>query len=219
MCCIEDVRKILRKHNCDLQYSVWASRSKSFFAISIDFKDDHCLKIEQYMQMNHDNNKIHYKPLPIIKKKWIEGAINSAYVLNKSQDWLFIFGGMSKIVTRESTLEIPQDWIIAFDLNKKEFYNCSIHCPFEGPMYAISMINSHKDKLLVFGFVHDLYRNDKWKNLNLCPDYLIKLMKKYVVTEYIHILGQSKTHLFNIEYKHFKINIDKLIRSVICEDD
>ena len=86
-------------------------------------------------------------------------------------------------------------------------------------MYAISMINSHKDKLLVFGFVHDLYRNDKWKNLNLCPDYLIKLMKKYVVTEYIHILGQSKTHLFNIEYKHFKINIDKLIRSVICEDD
>jgi len=214
----------MKKRSYKLQFSCWINRFELFCCINLDKHEQCCLNDDQYFLINggkdDDSNEI-YEKQPTLSRKWIPGAINATYVLNKSKDWIFILGGRmlgacidAPWWSKDEFFE--HDLINVYDINKREFHKCSIKCPVKGSMYAICMINEREDELLVNGFVNDSYRGKKWRNLLLCPSYLIKLIKKYVFIEYIHIFGKSDRGDISRQ-QHFKINTDHLIESIMTE--
>ena len=187
-----------------LQFAVTINKFNSIFAISIN-KDDRNLVIDEYIS-NDDS----YTQSKRATTKQIYGAYNSGYALTKSEDLIFISGGFippnANYTLSGNEIQGPSNSIIIFNLRKMDFFECTIKCPFKGAMHAISMTNEHQDELLVFGFIHESYQNKEWNNILKLPIYLMKFVLKFIVTEYIHILGQYNR-------KHFKINVDHLLTS------
>jgi len=194
-----------------LQFSCWSNKFQSWVSISIN-EDLMCLQSDDCIMIpRRCSDKLVYKEQSRLRMtNWIFAAYNSGYVLITTEDLIFIFGGEALPLRYERRYFDPFgscDRIIAYDLNEKEFYECSIDCPLKGGIHAVSMRNPKQDEFLVFGFVNDSYRNEKFKNMIQFPTYLTRLMTKYFCTEYIHVLGKY-------DHQHFKINVDYLIESM-----
>ena len=196
-----------------LQFTVWTG--KAIVAISIN-KDDRNLVIDKYISLNNNNFS---KQQRLERNKLCFGCNYSGYALNKTQEFAFICSGIMPLNVQCASGNViqqgPCDTIFICNLNNMTFYQCTIKCPFKGPMHAICMTNENEDELLVFGFVNYLYRNKEWENILKCPFYLITFIQKFIVTEYLHILG------CDIQYhhgEHFKINIDRLITSIMYDE-
>ena len=71
---------------------------------------------------------------------------------------------------------------------------------------AIIMKCEERDKQLCYAFVNALYQKKKYQNLQLLPNYLIKLIRNFVSIETLHLLSNQG---------HYKICIDTILSSII----
>ena len=133
----------------------------------------------------------------------------ACYVINQTKDFVFIVGVGS---------------IIIFDFRQFRFHRCKISCPTIQQhscscccknYSAICTSNRSKDKLMVYGYIHDLYKNkEEMQSIRFPSKYVIEIILKNIWTEWIHLMRDMITS--NVEKTHVKIRVDELIDS--CHD-
>ena len=139
------------------------------------------------------------------------GNMFAGYAMTKAEDYLFILGGEIDDSGHNGDI-CPKNSITVYDLKRNECYETSIICPtVSGTMYAICMVDEELDELIMFGFVHGVYRLKQFDDMRHLPVYLIKMMSKWFCTEYVHILARFDTG----SGRHWKINIDEILNKMI----
>ena len=130
---------------------------------------------------------------------------HACYVINQSKDFVFIIGVGS---------------IIIFDFRQFRFIRCTLFCPTLNKIChcccknysAVCTSNRSKDKLMVYGYIHDLYKNkEEMQSIRFPSKYVIEIILKNIWTEWIHLMRDMVTS--KLQKTHVKINIDQLINS------
>ena len=76
-------------------------------------------------------------------------------------------------------------------------------CPKTYKLKVFTMNNKDKDKMTMFAFVRDTWKRMSINDSLYPPHYLIKLMSRYYLNEFVH--------LFDREGKHWKVDVFDII--------
>ena len=80
---------------------------------------------------------------------------------------------------------------------------------------AILTRNKEFDDLLTFGYVHECYKMEKFKDMQVIPFYLIRFIGKWICCETIHLFTLHGDK--DMTRKHWTIDVDKIMQSVMSE--
>ena len=177
----------------------YIKKNNSIFTVYLDCKND-CFKIGEYLLLNNTWNTFNIN-IPS-QNNHLNYLFSAGIVMNKTEEYLIILGAPKHC--------IYNDIISIYDIKKNKFYKCSLKTPTKEPIQAICMNDNQRDELIVFGFVNHCYQAKEFKNLAYLPNYLINIIRKKVLIEYIHIL----TYDINTN-QHWKIKVDDIIANII----
>ena len=125
------------------------------------------------------------------------------HVVTMNEKYIIIFGGRSG-GKREGTYE-PIDDIYCVDVDKMRVMKSKICLPRATcRCKGIIMKDVVRDKLIVFGYVRDCWKDDEYVHLRMLPDYLIKMISGYYGGQYLHVVMDRTLH--------YKINIDRVLQ-------
>ena len=172
-------------------------RERKFFAIYEYSTDEQIFK-----KSVHINGEI---PIELVQSEFE----TACYVMNQSKDLVLIVGVGS---------------IIIFDFRQFKFLRCkhtlacptmkhTCHCCCKN-YSAVCTSNRKKDKLIVYGYIHDLYKNKEMQTIRFPSKYVIEMVFTKTWTEWIHLMRDMISS--NVPKTHVRINIDQLINS--CHD-
>ena len=127
---------------------------------------------------------------------------HAVFIVNQNQDYVFIFG---------------DDVTFILDLRNLKFMRCGISSPmtvqFETSFQAVCTSNREMDELIVDGCIRQFYNQKELQSLKLLPTYLVDIIKKFIWTEYIHLIRTLIGNQYDTTEpsNHIKINIEDLI--------
>ena len=137
---------------------------------------------------------------------------HAVFIVNQNQDYVFIFG---------------DDLIFILDLHNLKFMRCGISSPMKRSrsFHAVCTSNRHRDELIVDGCIRQFYNQKELQSLKLLPTYLVDIIKKFIWTEYIHLIRRLIGNMWDTTEpsvsgnecdtteppNHIKINIEDLI--------
>lgn len=113
-------------------------------------------------------------------------AVNGQYVL--------IFGG--KKCDSSTNVQTHDIWI--YSVKHQTFRKSKIRCPSKYKCQAIAVREGIRDELCVFGFARVVWKNEKITDSIFPPRYLLKLINRFYLDEYIHIFSG---------WDHWRINV------------
>lgn len=119
-------------------------------------------------------------------------------ILNKSM--ILIFNGYDK------NIYIYDD----IDTNK-QCYISDIKCPIEDEEnYKIFVINNDNKtlNLLIWGYIRHFWNNFSTTENRFLPDYLIKIIYRYGIDEWVHLFANCMFHK-----EHYKMNVMDIINN------
>ena len=164
----------------------------------------------------------HFASFSLHDKKWIKlKACQFNYdhytkVVMTCDDKYVFFMAVQSENGSYGSLEILGE-IYAFNATDYTFKKCSMRWPEDGPMEAIMVRDAERDKLLAFGYVNMCFKLKEMTNVQVLPHYLIALIGKWFMMEYIHLfthLGEGYDSEIDLKHYHWKINVDHLIASI-----
>jgi len=120
---------------------------------------------------------------------------NFGLVSTKNERYIIILGGCAI-----HSCVFSND-IFIYDIRNNKFIKSKIKCPKKGMYYAIIINNSKRDEITCFGFINYCYKSNNFINIQLLPQYLIKIICSYFCHEEIYLLKRGTG-------EHWKINVD-----------
>ena len=134
-------------------------------------------------------------------------VLNGKYVVlfgGSCYDWTF---------SRDRERYLHDDiWI--YYVKSKRFVMSDIKCPEKGGFEAVKM-NDHKlDEITVTGYVRNTWNEFKISSHLFPPNYLIKVMQRYFMNEYVHLFQKDSGDWDLREYKHWKMNLFDIISTI-----
>ena len=115
--------------------------------------------------------------------------------------FIILFGGEKKGVP------INDIWI--YCVKNQSFKKSNIKCPFKGQCQAFTYNDDRKDELTIFGYFRAKWSKCGMANHLFPPTYLIKIVNKYYLNQWIHLLF--------IKWNNFHWKID--IYDILCDID
>ena len=79
-------------------------------------------------------------------------------------------------------------------ISKGIFNKLTIKCPGKSPYQAFTIKDRRKDELLTFGWMKNEWRISAIDDHLFPPQYLIRIIYKYYVNEFIHLFGDLGGH-------------------------
>ena len=146
----------------------------------------------------------------ILNNKWthwekkIESIFCAAIVATKGEQYLFFIGGLNSN-SNTGWFGGCTDRILMYDVRNDDFKQISIKCPVESQFAAAITRDDARDELLTFGFINHCYTSSQFRNVQLLPHYLIRLITNWICHENIHLISTDGDHWF--------IDIDSFIQS------
>ena len=183
-----------------------------------------------------DDNKFAQCIIPqnlnnISEYKWIDLKLSTPFgyervgcevdsvsiVATFDDNFVFIIQGKCSIGIDINKFNKQTPSIYVFDTKNNTCKKCHVEFPifvddinmFNG-FQGIMIRNKIKDELLTFGFVNNCFKLNEFTNVQILPHYLIDLIVKYIIMEYIHIFSIYKVDI-NGHHEHWKISVDDLL--------
>eukprot|EP01084_Bolivina_argentea_P251776 422425_1 len=179
-----------------VQSLLWIKSRHSIFLFGVK---DNSLIMEEFSLCNNSWNRLNiYIPSNFTTHLFYYNAVTT-----KNVDYCFIFGGY------DLDSGSYGDNISILEVKTMKFRNCNIKCPKEGTFHAVMVNNEYSDKLLSCGFINQCFNSSEFNNIQVLPHYLIKLIRTFVCTEFIHLLIEDE------DGSHWKINVDDIICSML----
>ena len=157
-----------------------------------DFLDE----INEYDIINDKWSKFE---ITLPRAMMIDGA---ALVLK--QQFIILFGGVISSGVDDAN-HIDNIWI--YSVRDKKFTESKMKCPWKMGGKVLAMNNPKDDEFTVFGYIRSQWRECRIHDQLFPPRYLIKIMNKYYLNEWIHLIDK-------ISSKHWKINVSDIINNI-----
>ena len=131
--------------------------------------------------------------------------LNGKYVL--------LFGGSSY---NDQKVKIDYyDDILIYSVKTKTFIKSRVKCPEKAEFEVVKMNDSKKDEVVVTGFVRNTWNEFKISTHLFPPHYLIKIMHKYYLNQYVHLFHIDSYSPVREECKHWKMSLIDIISSLL----
>ena len=155
-----------------------------------------------------DKKKIHR--FSILNKKWkpirdlkLPQEIGKfGVVTTRDERYTILFGGGFYVDTQGYL-----DSIYIYDIINHKFRKSKIKCPITGRFHATIGDDADSDKMVVFGFINNCYKEKDFTDLQVLPYYLIELISKWYQQQQVYLLRRS-----DLDPSLFTINVDDILR-------
>lgn len=137
---------------------------------------------------------------------WKYHVEQTGMVMSSSGRYFVCFGGkFQRNGKRKRT-----NSIVIYDLKLQTARISSIVCPIFGGYHAVRVGDDLKSELLVFGFINRLFKTAAFRNVQVLPLHLIRLIDKWNCreNEYICLIARNK-----LRDNHWQIRIKDIIAS------
>ena len=167
---------------------------------------------------DHNNKKSPVSVIEFKNNKWTNIDIkNCKYLLGSSiisttnGDYFIFLSGC------ENTPNFKcHQLIFVYYVKHKKLAKSNITTPATDAIGKATLTrNEEFEDLLTFGYVHDCYKIKNFKNMRMIPFYLIQLIGKWICYETIHLFTVQNDK--DRTKKHWTIDVDKIIQSVMSE--
>ena len=108
------------------------------------------------------------------------------------EQFVILFGG-------EKQAEIATDDIWIYSIQTQAFRKSKVKCPINGQFHAFSYNDDERDERTVFGYIREFFQNIS--DIKFPPIYLIKIIDKYFLNEWIHLF------FFGWDSLHWRIDV------------
>ncbi len=99
------------------------------------------------------------------------------------------------------------DEIWIYSVRDQKFKNSSIKCPRISGFVAVTLNDTVKDEMAVYGFVRNIWKASDISDHLFPPHYLVKIICGYYLNEFVHLFdAKSDEH-----YEHWRINVFDII--------
>ena len=117
---------------------------------------------------------------------------------------ILLFGGEQDTEKGDHHPWVDSNEIYIFDIKLSKLRKSKMNCPLKGRPKAMTFCK--ENELAVSGYLREQWKNNKLDSYKFPPQYLVKIMEHYYVTEWIHLIYN------NFEMKHFKIRVVDILK-------
>ena len=137
---------------------------------------------------------------------WKYHVEQTGMVMSSSGRYFLCFGGKFQ----RNGMSGGTNSIVIYDLKLQTARISSIGCPVFGGYHAVRVGDDLKSELLVFGFINRLFKTAVFRNVQVLPLHLIRLIEKWNCreNEYICLIARNKQ-----SDNHWKIRMKDIIAS------
>ena len=165
---------------------------------------------------NRSNESVPVSVMEYKDNKWTDLNITNCQYLfhahiiaTTKEDYLIFMAGI------DVKKEVFHQWIFVYDMNNKKLLKSMVEVPTRDSMATITR-NEENEDLLTFGFVRKCYKLSKFRNIQFMPFYLIKLIRKWICYETVHLItipSNDKSDDKEIcAANHWTIDVDQIIQ-------
>ena len=99
------------------------------------------------------------------------------------------------------------DTIWIYDVKNKSFRKSNVQCPAKKKVHAAIIDDPESDNLLTFGFVHDLYKEEEFDDVQKMPSDLVQLIGHWISRQTVYLMEYGSG-------QHWKINLDHILNDI-----
>ena len=191
---LHDIKNVMNL-TCDIfdQRIIKISNSKYLMFGGFDTPNLQLNGIHQYDTLNNQWIKLKLKtPTPL-------DSFGCTKIL--CNQYIILFGGYN-----HTGLLIDNIWI--YSILNKTFKESKLKCPQRGKFKAFTINDKNQEKIVTHGFIRDVWTEYNMNDQLFPPKYLINIIQKYYINEFIHLFDESDTGIG----KHWRIDVFEIFK-------